>query len=237
MLAERSDLDALREQFHQHGRVRVHGVLQAAFARELEAALQQWTQWNVVTRLSGQHRAFELEAFAGLPEAVRQELTQAVHAEAQRGFQYFYERYPLHEAGARAALDSELLRELDALLRSVPFVQLLRDISGRRDIDFVDSQLTRYRPGHFLTAHDDHAEGQGRIAAYVLSLTPAWSVDYGGLLQFIDAEGHVEQAWTPGFNTLSVFRVPCAHAVSAVAPFAPLARHSVTGWARTASAP
>lgn len=235
MLADRSDLGMLREQFDRLGRVRVHSVLQADFARELDACLREWRQWNLVTRLSARHRAFELEAFESLPERVRGELTQAVHAEARQGFQYLYERYPLHEASARSAIESPPLRELDALLRSTRFVQLLRDITGRAEIDFVDSQLTRYRPGHFLTAHDDHADGQGRIAAYVLSLTPAWSVDYGGLLQFIGADGDVEQAWTPGFNTLSVFGVPRAHAVSAVAPFAPAVRHSVTGWARSQS--
>lgn len=237
MLADRSDLDELRGHFERHGRVRLHGLLVAEFAQQLEDCLRQWRQWNLVTRLSGQHRAFELEAFEALPEPVRAELTQAIHAEAREGFQYVYERFPLHEAAARNAIEAPLLRQLDALLRSDRFVALLRAVTGRTDIAFVDSQLTRYRPGHFLTTHDDHAEGQGRIAAYVLSLTPAWSVDYGGLLQFIDAGGQVEQAWTPAFNTLSLFAVPRTHAVSVVAPFAPAVRHSVTGWARAAIVP
>lgn len=232
MLAERTDLSALRAQYKASGRARVHAVFGAGFAHDVESGLRQWPRWNLVTRLSEQHRAFDVDAFDALPELARAEFLRAIHTEARSGFQYFYERYPLHEASERGALDSPLLRSLDAQLRDAAFLQLLRDITGRDDIRFVDSQLTRYRPGHFLTAHDDHAEGQGRIAAYVLSFTPGWSVDFGGLLQFIDADGHVEQAWTPGFNTLSVFSVPQAHAVSAVAPFAPGPRYSVTGWAR-----
>ena len=94
-------------------------------------------------------------------------------------------------------------------------------------------QLTRYRAGHFLTAHDDWAEGLNRVAAYVFNLSADWNVDFGGLLQFIDANGHVQQAYTPRFNSLSLFKVPQLHSVSVVPAYVNRARFALTGWARS----
>jgi len=52
----------------------------------------------------------------------------------------------------------------------------MRDLTGEPRIALADVQLTRLRPGHFLTEHDDHAEGKNRSFAYVLNLTPAWRI-------------------------------------------------------------
>jgi Rps23 Pro-64 3,4-dihydroxylase Tpa1-like proline 4-hydroxylase len=107
-------------------------------------------------------------------------------------------------------------------------------VTGDERIAYVDAQATRYRPGHFLTEHTDDVAGKQRLYAYVLNLTPAWRIDWGGLLLFHAPDGHVAEAYCPRFNALNVFAVPQAHSVSVVAPFAPAHRLSVTGWLRAA---
>src|SRR5690606_1917921 len=97
---------------------------------------------------------------------------------------------------------------------------VVRALTGLHDIAFADSQATRFSPGHFLTSHDDDVEGKQRRAAYVLSMTPQWRTDWGGILQFIDAEGHVSAGIMPKFNALNVFKVPQTHSVSFVTPSA-----------------
>ena len=69
-------------------------------------------------------------------------------------------------------------------------------------------------------------------AAYVLNFTPRWSPDWGGILNFIDRDGHVAEGYTPAFNALNVFRVPQLHSVSCVSPYAQAGRYSITGWLR-----
>jgi SM-20-related protein len=96
----------------------------------------------------------------------------------------------------------------------------------------VDAQATRYERGHYLTQHDDSAAEKGRLYAFVLNLTPHWRTDWGGLLNFIDADGHVAEAYAPAWNAINLFRVPQPHAVSCVAPFAGAPRLSITGWVR-----
>jgi SM-20-related protein len=67
-----------------------------------------------------------------------------------------------------------------------------------------------------------------------MNFTPAWKSDWGGLLQFIDEDGHVAEAYAPAFNALNILRVPQKHAVSYVTPFAGAGRYSITGWLRGA---
>ena len=71
----------------------------------------------------------------------------------------------------------------------------------------------------------------------MLNLTPDWRTDWGGLLAFIDEDGHVAEAYRPSYNALNIFRVPQRHAVSFVAPFAGAPRLSITGWIRDAVPP
>ena len=100
---------------------------------------------------------------------------------------------------------------------------------GLAAIQRTDAQATLYRPGDFLTVHDDSIGGHKRLAAYVLNLTPIWRADWGGVLQFLGANGHVEEGYVPCFNALNVFRVPTQHSVSQVALYGSL-RYSITGW-------
>ena len=105
-------------------------------------------------------------------------------------------------------------------------------LTGDPRCAYADAQATRYRPGDFLTAHDDDVAGKKRLYAFVLNFTPAWRPDWGGLLAFHDADGHVSEAYTPTFNALNIFRVPQQHAVTQVASFAGAERLSITGWIR-----
>lgn len=115
-------------------------------------------------------------------------------------------------------------------------LSLLRSVTCAGEIDFADAQATAYGPGHFLTAHDDLVAGKNRHAAYVFGLTPRWSIDWGGLL-LVHEGGKEAAAIVPGFNMLSLFKVPQPHSVSMVAPFAANRRYSVTGWLRSANPP
>ncbi len=74
--------------------------------------------------------------------------------------------------------------------------------------------------------------GKQRRAAYVLSLTPEWRAEWGGVLEFLDADGHIAEGYVPCFNALNVFLVPQLHHVSCVAAFAAAPRLSLTGWLR-----
>ena len=171
----------------------------------------------------------QLEAFPP-DQALR--FLQLAHAEARDGFHYMFDSVRISDlAEQRQPLAAELAAAY-GFLNSPAFLDFVRVLTGDPRPNYADAQATRYERGHYLTQHDDSAAEKGRLYAYVLSLTPDWRADWGGLLAFIDDDGHVSEAYTPRFNALNLFTVPYEHAVTYVAPFAGGNRLSVTGWIR-----
>lgn len=240
MLARRNDLSALKDRFARTGRVLVPGIFEPDFARSVLDTAKQHDGWLLVTRIQGQHREFDAAQMAALPAERLAPFEELVAAEARAGFQYRFERHLLYDNLRAGKLPDGPLRQMAETLNSEAFIALLHDIMGAEHVagdTFCDGQLTRYRAGHFLTSHDDELPEFRRIAAFVVNLTPDWNADMGGLLMFTGKDGHVQEAFTPMFNTLSFFKVPQQHAVSAVAPFAKGARQAVTGWLRKGPPP
>jgi SM-20-related protein len=237
-LAPRTDVPSLRERYARHGRVHLPQLLPAQDAQQLQQALLASTAWRLVFNKGDQ--LYEIDARQqreiGAPKLA--ELQAAVQAEGRLGFQYLYRSIRVPDPPRQAPSPEPLLDLLSDFLNSPPFLALMRDITGLSKIDFADSQGTLYQPGHFLNPHDDGVEGKNRLAAYVLGLTPQWQAAWGGQLQFLSAQGHVEEAFVPTFNSLNLLRVPQMHLVSAVTPLAgpQAARLSVTGWLRNRAA-
>jgi hypothetical protein len=237
LLAPRSDIASLAAELARQGRVRVPQLLQPGLAESLHATMTAWRRWALVTRIEGQHRSFDAAAMTELDPTRRAAFEQLVQQEARRGFQYLFERYPLVDHGRTGQLSDAVLLQAFALLRSEGFLELARQLLGAPDIRFADGQLTRYRAGHFLSLHDDEAEGLNRVAAYVINLSADWPAADGGALEFIGPQGELLEAWTPGFNTMSLFRVPAPHRVAVVAADATGTRLSITGWFRRGAEP
>lgn len=221
---------SVRERLAATGRAQVLDILSPASAQALHAAACE-ADYNVVTRRGTGHVDLPGAWLASLEPAQKQALGQAIQSAATDGFQYLYDNHPvfdLVQTGQAAPIWTDLL----AFLNGEAFLGLMRDLTGEPRIALADAQLTRFRPGHFLTEHDDHVEGKNRYFAYVLNLTPAWRIDWGGLLAFHSADGNVAEAFTPRFNALNLLRVPMPHSVTQVALSAGAERISVTGWLR-----
>ena len=223
---------ALAPAFAGSGRLHVPGFLSAPGAAALSAALTGETRWRRAVNQGEKSWDVPVDELERLPEADRERLSQLAWSAARQGFQYLFDSYRISdevEAGRGAA---DALEGAYHFLNGEPFLDFVRDLTGDPRPRYCDAQATRYLPGHFLTEHDDAVAGKNRLYAYVLNFTPGWRADWGGLLLFIDPDGHVSEAYTPAFNALNLFRVPQKHAVSIVAPFAQSSRLSITGWVR-----
>lgn len=214
------------------GRVRLEPVLAPAAAQTLATSLGDDAPWSRVLNQGDKLWDLDRAMLAELGPEQCAALVDAVHAQARDGFQFHYNSIRVSEAAEeRGARGWPLDRLVDAL-NSPRWLALFRTLTGTPDIRLVDGQATRYEAGHFLTAHDDAVAGKNRVAAYVLSLTPDWRTEWGGMLQFHDTAGDLTCALKPRFNALHVLRVPQKHSVSYVAPFAGRPRLSITGWLR-----
>lgn len=223
--------------FARDGIVRLSSVLAEDDAVALHCNLRERTDWVQVFN-SGE-KLFELnrEARSNLPASKIAELDQAIYASSRAGFQYRYEtiRVPDSRAARQASEDS--LHAVAQSLSSGKSLAALRRIAGASDINYADLQGTAYSPGDFLTGHDDSFEGKNRRAAYVLSLTPVWRLEWGGLLIMHGKGDEPARAYSPGMNVMTIFNVGQMHSVSEVTRAAAHRRYSLTGWLRAEPQP
>jgi Rps23 Pro-64 3,4-dihydroxylase Tpa1-like proline 4-hydroxylase len=230
-LSSKLDWDRLAQVYANSQRLHVPNFLEPDDAGQLHATLRSRQDWRLVINQGEVSYDLDRTAQQSLSAEQRCQIDQAVHAQARYGFQYLYESIRVPDAPEQRVGDDPLFR-FARFMSSDPVRGFLRHVTGRKGIDFADAQATAYGPGHFLTAHDDEVPGKDRHAAYVFNLSPGWRIDWGGLLLFQGADGHVEQGFTPSFNALNLFTVPQRHSVSMVAPFTPNRRYSITGWLR-----
>lgn len=231
------DLDPakLRPVLARHGRLHLPGAFPPRDAQTVGVALQDDVPWFRSVNVAGKSYDLALDTLEAMPPERRDELETAIIDGGRTGFQYAFDAYRLSdriEAGERLGGAFAAIEAVYELLNSEAGLAFIRTLTGEPRCAYADAQATRYRPGHFLTTHDDDVAGKDRLFAYVLNFTPAWRADWGGLLMFLGPDGHVAEAYTPTFNALNIFRVPQPHAVTQVASFAGGDRLSITGWIR-----
>jgi len=233
-LAESLDRKLIASIYARAGRIHIRPIFSPASAEAIHGCLTSEIPWQL--HLNDGDRPINLAGakFEELPEEDRTRFLQGVYASAGQRFQYLFNSFPVSDVYERGEHRSLYVMRLYEFLNSPEFLTFAREITGVRSIALADAQATLYRPGHFLTHHDDLISDKKRVAAYVLNFTPQWVTDWGGILQFIAEDGHIAEGYTPTFNALNIFSVPQLHAVSYVSPFAQAGRLSITGWLREA---
>jgi SM-20-related protein len=225
------DVSAAARVFAQHGRVHIAEALEPLSAARLHACLLGDVPWRLTYNEGERNIFLDAAALENLGDRKQHEVLTAVLSRAQDQFQYLFRSYPMVSAYVEGHDPELFLHYAFEWLNDARTLEVLRTITGIDTLIKANAQATLYRPGHFLTRHDDsgHAEQQRRVA-YVLYLTRDWRADWGGQLQFLDARDNVEEVWMPRFNSLGLFLVPTPHVVTYVAPFATQPRYAITGW-------
>lgn len=216
-------------------RVQVEDFLQPAVAERLRACLQTQVPWTLALRDEGGARTIDHASYAAMDAPALAALLAATARGArggdrEAGFRFAYDSYMMVAAYKQGRDPGLLLHRVLELFNTPEYVALMQALTGDARVRRVNAQATRYRPGQFLRWHTDIDSTEGRLYAYVINLSRDWQADWGGLLQFIDDDGHVLDTLLPRWNTLSLFAVPAGHAVSLVAPWAAQDRLAITGW-------
>jgi Rps23 Pro-64 3,4-dihydroxylase Tpa1-like proline 4-hydroxylase len=218
------DREALAAEFRAKGRIHIPNILTPESAQRLYQVLRDETIWRLTLNKDG-----NFLDFPNLSPEERKKIALGAWQRAQAEFQYLFDIHRLSHEGEPYADPRHYFARMVAFLNAPHFLSFIREVTGLTEIARTDGQATLYRPGDFLTQHDDRYGGRHRLAAYVFNMTPVWKPDFGGVLNFYDARGHVEEGYVPTFNALNIFRVPAVHSVSQVAIFGGY-RYSVTGW-------
>jgi len=214
------------------GRARVTDFIAKAFATEFLHACEQ-LEWKLVLNEGKELYHLSNADLAAMGAEKRNAMLGAVYENAKDRFQYLYESYHIADQYNSGAGRTGIAAQFFEAMNSEAGLEALRALTGDQNIKYMDAIATRYRPGHFLTVHNDFVPGEDRLFAYVLNLSPQWRADWGGLLLFLSDDGNVSGGYTPRFGALNIFKVPQAHSVSVVSPFAGAPRYSISGWFRS----
>ncbi len=229
------DLDPadFAEAYARDGVVQIPDILPADVAEHLFDALTRRTQWRLVYSSGADVPVILSQAqLTAMSVPERQALFGDIYAKARDNIGFLYSVWPMIQAYLEKwDLDNPLHRVTE-FLQTEEVREFGRRVIGAARITKVDAQATLYAPGHFLTKHRDEGLKLERRCAYTLGFARDWQPDYGGLLAFIDDEMNVTRALTPRYNVLTLFDGLQTHSVTAVAPFAPIGRYSITGWFR-----
>lgn len=236
-LGESIDPRSLGEPLQARGRLQINGFLDSAAAAALHRELSTRRDWRLAANRGEQIIDFGPEMLAAWTAEHWHKLNKAAALGGRFGFQFLYDTIRLPKTAAESAVDQSVLARFADWLCTAPMIDFMRQLTGFDDIGFADAHASRYRPGHFLTEHDDENADMGRRAAYVLNLSPRWRPDWGGLLLFHDSRGNISRGFTPAFNSLNIFKVPQRHSVSWVTPLAAQPRYAITGWLRAGQRP
>lgn len=211
-------------------RIHIPGFLTAPSAEALADMLKA-NHWAMIYNVGSNTIDLPEGDFAALPAAEREQTEKEIEQRAALGFQFRYRGTRIFaDRGQHALPASNPLSTFGQFINTPEVLEFFRKLTGHADISWADAQATCYRPGDFLTGHDDAVDGQSRRAAYVLNLTPVWRAEWGGLLLFHAADGHIDEGLSPSWNAINVFSVPQMHSVSQVSNFARVPRLAITGW-------
>jgi SM-20-related protein len=231
MLNPALDIAALASRYRQTGSVQIAQVLVPAYAERVLHCLARETPWSLVYNDGRETVTLSAAELRAMPPAEQERRFAGVHARAQTQYQFLYNIYPMVQ-NYRQGLDRNLLlHEVLGQLNAQPMLDFVRAVTSTNDLKQTYAQATLFAPGHFLRRHNDSDGGvTNRRVAYVLGFAAGWHPDWGGMLHFYNDDNDVLDVMIPHFNTLTLFSVPQPHAVSCVAPFAPVGRYAITGW-------
>ena len=220
----------LNRAFQQAGWLQVSNFLDAASADYLHRLLTEHQTWRLTYNDGDQHFESERAEFMQLAASQRQRFMNGIYTRARDGFQYVFNQYYITNALALNEQPGHPMHQWHEFMNRDSTLSFMRALTGCADVRKADAYASWYEPGHFLTEHDDQHATHDRAAALVLNLTPQWNPSWGGHLAFYDDNGNIEQAYAPGYNSLSIFLVPKKHGVLQIAPFAGAPRTSYLGW-------
>jgi len=218
------DLDKIAEDYSIDQRVRVNQLLPEDQAAALGQHLAKQISYRHAFVIDKNYGEVSDQQLNNLTDKDRNQLLNAIKAQAAHGVGFWYERHSI------TSDDSGLTGDLYNWLNSSDLLKSITKLTGTTDYAGAIAQATRYTSGDFLTRHKDDVSKDNRKIAFVINLSPRWHPDWGGLLQFYEENGTPRDAWSPDFNSLSLFDVTHVHSVSCLSPFAPEPRLAISGW-------
>lgn len=225
------DLDrkALKAAFKKDRRVLLPDFLAGDGAEQLFTFIATRLRWGLSFNEGEKAVVHTPDRLASMTGRRQRDLLQKIFTRAQTGYQYLYKCFPITTDPAVSEVSGEIIHDLMDFLNDGEALALIREISGLGELAAAEGEVAFFAQQHFAGRHDGGANGGGKRLAFEFGLTKDWRTDWGGYLQFFDADGDVVAGIPPGFNALTLYALPQDHNISMIAPFADMARLAISG--------
>lgn len=218
------DVAFAKEQYARGDRIRINNFMANESAQQLKVMLDTIPFYHQACVYDGQAQLIAPNKFTELNTQSRQEFIKKIYAQAADGTGFWYGRYQPEGAGL------VIYEKIKSWLESPDVIEFVRAVTGQNNLTHTTTQITCFKPGDFLTRHNDITHNENRKIAFVLNLPKHWHPDWGGLLQFFTPQGQSLESWSPEFNSFGLFDVSHPHSVTSVSQFSPEKRVTVSGW-------
>ena len=224
------DFKALNRILLEKSRLQVANFFTPDSAEYLYRLLMENKDWYLAYNERDNYFESSMDQISALNPEQRHKFMNNIYVRARTHFQYVFKQYYITQAIELNEQTGHPMHQMHGFVNSDEVLTKMRELTGETAIRKADSYATMYKPGHFLSSHDDRHDKHERVAAYVISMNKIWDKNWGGHLAFFDEMGNVEEAFIPSFNTLNIFLIPQIHSVQLVSPFAGKNRTSYSGW-------
>lgn len=226
MLNKSINVDLARKIYHDSQRAVITDALDGESAEAVYRSLCTHKRWDLCS-----YGPYAAGAFSGTPavDTVRDSAYQVVR-ETSTADEYSFRYYGYN---LRKRENPGLNTFLDYISTNIDFSSFISEVTGDSTFNFISPQATYFDGGCFLRTHNDfHSVNgvQSRKIAFVFGFTKDWNADWGGTFHVLDGAGNIVYSQCPGFNTLTLFKVPTIHYVSPVALYATQRRYAISGW-------
>ena len=225
------DVSKCAAELQKNGRVQIHNFFAKDTAETLHQMVADHKPWYLAYNNGDSYYESDLAEFDALTPEQKTGFMNEIYAKACTQFQYVFCQYYITQAIDKGEDKGNPIHVMHDFVNGDIFTPFLKNLTGEENISFVEAFISKYRPGDFLTRHDDTHNKNDRVIAYTIGMTKNWDMNWGGHLAFYDNNGNIKHGLIPDFNTFNAFLIPQEHAVQMVNPSAGSARTSFLGWA------
>lgn len=211
------DQKALAKTFKKSGRLQVPDAMADKSADNLSQTIEKMAIWKSVFMEGDKERALGGSDMKSLTDRRRREMLDRIYTQARDGYQYMRYECPTDEIPN--AKDPKALKDADKFFKSDDFRDFLRGVAGAKDGELEGVQARWLQREQFMTDSGLAAGLPDCKLQFSMDVTRKWRPHWGGHLNFLDENGEIAEAWSPGFNKLNIYAGGTRHSISYVTPF------------------
>jgi Rps23 Pro-64 3,4-dihydroxylase Tpa1-like proline 4-hydroxylase len=226
MLNKVLNVDAIKNAYRNSQRVVITDIFDSASANAVHRSLCAHREWDLCSYGPYADGAFSKSSIDDSVDNDAYKVIKDTNQSDEYSFRYY--GYSLHKR-----TNAGLSAFLDYISSSREFTDFISEVTGDNTFNYVSPQATYFDAGCFLRTHNDFHQVNGvqtRKVAFVFGYTKGWAADWGGTFHVLNNEGVIIDSICPGFNNLTLFKVPTIHYVSPVAHYAIQRRYAISGW-------